>query len=91
MTSEELDGLLDSAPGGTVTFTTPDGPVEVYFTRHELQSPVAWRAAMRRHLGHTGYVPPVYDVDDHDQLIRVMFMFADACARDKVETRPVGR
>jgi hypothetical protein len=79
MTDRELDALLDGAPGGTVTLSTGQ---RIYFDRHELASPVAWRAAMRRALGHTGYEPPVWCQEDHDQIIRAMFMLADACAEE---------
>jgi hypothetical protein len=80
MTDRELDALLDGAAGGTVTFTSPDGPLEVHFDRHALKSPVAWRAALRRQLGHIGYEPPVWAQEDHDKIIRAMFMLADCCA-----------
>ena len=58
MTDRELADLLGGAAGGKLTLSTPDGPVSVYFTHHELASPVAWRSALRRQLGHTGYRPP---------------------------------
>ena len=75
MNDRELDGLLDGAAGATLTLNTGQG---IYFDRHELGHPHAWRAALRRQLGHTGYHPPVYGVEDHDQIIRVMFRLADA-------------
>ena len=80
MTDAELDALLDGARGATLTLSTPDGPVRVYLDRHALESPVAWRAAMRRGLGHLGYEPPAYDREDHDHIVRVMFAFADRMA-----------
>lgn len=78
MTHQELDALLDGATGAVLALAGPDGPVGVRFTRHELHSPTAWRAALRRQLGHTGYQPPVYGLEDHDQIIRAMFALADA-------------
>ena len=48
MTNQELDALLGGAAGLSLTLTGPDGPMKVFFDRHELQSPVAWRAAMRQ-------------------------------------------
>ena len=79
MTDQELDALLCGASGASLTLT---GGVTVYFTRPHLKTPQGWRAAMRRALGHTGYEPPVYDVADHDQIVRVMFQLADAIERE---------
>jgi hypothetical protein len=81
MHDRELDALLDGASGATLVLSSPDGPIFVAFSRHELRSPVAWRARMRRTLAHTGYVPPVYEQEDHDQIVRAMFMLADAEVR----------
>ena len=78
MHHRELDALLDGAAGGMLTFDTPDGPVGVHLDRRALESPVAWRAALRRQLGHLGYEPPVYAQRDHDQIVRAMFGLADA-------------
>lgn len=75
MTDQELDRLLDGAQG--VTLTTSTGK-RLTFTRHELQNVVAWRSAMRRQLGHTGYRPPVYDQGEHDQIVRVIFRLVEA-------------
>ena len=72
MTSQELDRLLAGAQRATLTLTNGERPHQVHFTRHELQSPVAWRAALRRQLGHLGYEPPVYGVEDHDVLVRAI-------------------
>lgn len=81
MTHQELDALLDGATGASLALSGPDGPVEVHFTRHELRSPVAWRAALRRQLRHLGYEPPHYDQEDHDVFVRAMFALADAAVR----------
>ncbi len=78
MTPGELSALLDGAAGANLTLSGSDGPMEVYFTRHDLETPVAWRAAMRRQLGHLGYEPPVYEQAEHDDFVRVLFMLADA-------------
>ena len=75
MTDSELDALLDGAPGATLTLSDGERQLQVRFSRYELKHPHAWRAALRRALG---YEPPVYDIDDHDQIIRVLFMLADA-------------
>ena len=58
----------------------------MHLDRRELASPQAWRAAMRRALGHTGYRPPVYCQEDHDQSIRVMFRLVDAADRERALT-----
>lgn len=78
MTHQELDALLDGAAGATLTLCTPHGPIQVRLDRHELENRVAWRAAMRRQLGHVGYQPPHYSRQDHDQIVRAMFALADA-------------
>jgi hypothetical protein len=78
MAPEELSALLDGAAGATLTLSGPDGPINVAFNRHDLETPAAWRAAMRRALGHVGYEPPHYDQADHDQFVRVLFALADA-------------
>ena len=78
MPDAELSALLDGAAGATLTLSGPDGPMQVYLTRHDLETPVAWRAAMRRQLRHLGYEPAVYEQEEHDQFVRVLFMFADA-------------
>jgi hypothetical protein len=82
MTDEELGGLLRGAHGARLVLSGPDGPANVFFTRRDLQTPLAWRAAMRRQLGHLGYEPPAYDQHDHDTFVRVLFMFADAVERE---------
>jgi hypothetical protein len=75
MTDRELDRLLDGAPG--VTMTTSTG-AQVHFDRKALADPAAWRAAMRRALGHTGgYEPPHYSEADHDVIIRTLFRLID--------------
>ena len=87
MHQEELSALLDGGDGATLTLSSPEGPVRVYLTRHDLRTPVAWRAAMRRALGDTGYEPPVYSQEDHDQLVRVLFRFAGAVAATRQTQR----
>ena len=57
MTDAELDALLDGAAGAALTLSSPDGVMRIHLTRHDLRTPVAWRAALRRQLGHTGYEP----------------------------------
>lgn len=75
MLDDELDALLDGSAGATIVLSSGD---HIYFSRRALESPTAWRATMRRALGHTGYSPPVHDQEDHDQLVRGLFMLADA-------------
>ncbi len=79
MKSSELSRLLQGAPGATLTFSTPEGPVAVFLDRHALASPQAMRAAFRRQVGWT---PPRYTQRDHDRLVRVCFQFADLVERD---------
>lgn len=74
MDEHELDRLLGGARG--VALQMQSGAV-LRLDRHELADPVAWRAAMRRQLGHTGYRPPVYDQDRHDEIVRVVFRLVD--------------
>lgn len=79
MSPDELDALFDGYRYASVELRHDDGrSLCVRFTRHDLATPQAWRAAMRRQLGHTGYRPPVYDQDAHDQIVRVMFMLGEA-------------
>lgn len=86
MTDRELDALLCGAVGASLTLT---GGITVYFTRHDLKTPQGWRAALRRALGHTGYQqPPVYDVEDHDRIVRTLFAFADAIEREAQDGVP---
>lgn len=79
MKSDELTQLLRGAPGATLTFSTPEGPVAVFLDRHALASPAAMRAAFRRQVGWT---PPTYSQRDHDRLVRACFQLADAVERD---------
>jgi hypothetical protein len=73
----ELDELLGDGRSIGVGFANDDGDVVVvWFQRHELANPVAWRAALRRALGHEGYEPPRYSQEDHDTIVRVMFRAA---------------
>ena len=77
MKDDELDRLLNGGTSVGVTLAKDDGSaIEVLFTRHELASPTAFRAALRRALGHEGYEPPRYDQEDHDTIVRVMFQLA---------------
>jgi hypothetical protein len=78
MKTEELDALLNGAKG--VKLTQQSGNV-IWLMRHDLVSPVAWRAAMRRQLGHTGYEPPVYDQEAHDESVRELFELVRSSAR----------
>jgi hypothetical protein len=91
MTSDELDSLLDGAPGARLVLIGPHGrQLEVFFDRHALANPVAFRAAMRRALGAV-YEPPRYEQADHDQIVRALFMLADVVERERsvnMETAP---
>lgn len=77
MTHQELDALLDGGSGIDMSFSTSDGPVQVRFTRHDLLTPAAWRAALRRQMP-AGYEPPVYGVEDHGRIVRALFALVDA-------------
>lgn len=79
MRATELDALLAGEAGVVVGFEHNDGGrIDVYLSRHELASPIAWRAAMRRAFGHEGYEPPHYSQEDHDQIVRVLFRLVEA-------------
>ena len=87
MTEKELDVLLRGAPGARLMLSGPDGrQLRVYFDRHSLASPAAWRATLRRAIGHLGggWEPPRCSQDDHDVLVRVLFAFADATEHERV-------
>ena len=91
MTDRELDALLDGAAGAKLTLGAPGGRETVlHFTRHDLRTPGAWRAAMRRQFGHTGYCPPRYSQRDHDQIVRALFRLADAGRRERREAALAG-
>lgn len=78
MTSRELDQLLNGAEGLDSPVIAPDGTeIVLRFDRHALLSPVAFRAVLRRGLGHLDYTPPTFSQEEHDQLVRVMFRAAD--------------
>jgi hypothetical protein len=78
MTDRELDRLLGGAAGVVLTMTNGE---RLWLDRHDLASPISWRAAMRRQLGHTGYSPPVYCQAEHDAMVRVLFAFVGAVER----------
>lgn len=86
MTARELDALLKGEDGLVVVLKGPSGFTPLELSRYELGNPVAFRAAWRRVLAHTGWEAPVYDQEDHDTIVRVMFRLADAC-----EPTPEGR
>ena len=83
VTHRELDALLDGGPGSDMTTQHPDGPKQgLRSTRHDLETPVAWRAAMRRQMP-AGYEPPVYGVEDHGRIVRALFALVDALRQNR--------
>lgn len=71
MTERELDQLLGPDVDGIVLCAvTPDGSISrVALDRYALCRPQVTRAVLRRTLGHLVDVP-LYDDDEHDQLVR---------------------
>ena len=80
MTARELDALLDGQQGVVLEMANGE---HIWLDRHELETPQAWRSAMRRQLGHTGYEPPIYSQASHDEIVRVLFRMIDAQARER--------
>ena len=81
MTDAELSALLDGAEGATLTFGNIGfDTIKIDMYKNDLRTPVAFRAALRRQLGHLGYEPPVYGDEQHEQIVRAMFALADARA-----------
>lgn len=72
MKKAELDRLLKGAPG--VTLYRKDAS-SVHFERRALENPQAMRAAWRRQVGHE---IPRYNQEQHDQIVRVIFMLCEA-------------
>jgi hypothetical protein len=84
VTDCELDVLLAGRTSVVLTLAPTEGEghgERVWFDRHDLATPVAWRGAMRRQLGHLGYEPPIYGQEDHDTIVRVMVQLSDAGGR----------
>ena len=78
MAPGELNALLDGAAGATLTLLDAKGVEQiVHFERHELLTPAAWRAALRRQMP-ADYEPPVYGVEDHGRIVRALFALVDA-------------
>lgn len=82
MTGRELDELLDGQAGVRLFFTNGE---HLDFERRDLESPAAWRLTMRRALGQLDYRPPALEQDDHDELVRALFRFADVVERERRE------
>jgi hypothetical protein len=77
MKANELYALLAGAAGVSLIH---ESRKVTRLSRHDLATPVAWRAAMRRQMP-AGRQPPVYSQEDHDELVRVLFQAIDASKR----------